>query len=95
MFGLDGNSSSGCIYDFLVSHSVVLKQTLFHEWHDERLFLWVHNVPASLGLEELLDVMRYLALTERGAKRAKLVAKKGMNVEVESVEDSGHEGLSI
>lgn len=77
LFDLDGNSFSGRFYGFLASHSVVLKQTLFREWHDERLFPWVHYVPVSLGLRELPEVMRYLALTESGAKRAKEIAEGG------------------
>jgi hypothetical protein len=77
VFDLDGNSFSGRFYGFLASHSVVLKQTLFREWHDERLFPWVHYVPISLGLGELPEVMRYLVLTDSGAKTAKEIAEGG------------------
>jgi len=77
VFDLDGNSFSGRFYGLLASHSVVLKQTLFREWHDERLFPWVHYVPVSLGLGELPEVMRYLALTKSGAKRAREIAEWG------------------
>ena len=77
VFDLDGNSFSGRFYGLLTSHSVVLKQTVFQEWHDERLFPWVHYVPVSLGLEELPEVMRYLALTETGVKRAREIAEEG------------------
>ncbi|KAK4985236.1 hypothetical protein LTR50_006084 [Elasticomyces elasticus] len=77
IFDLDGNSYSGRFYNLLKSHSVIMKQTLFREWHDERLFPWVHYVPISLDLDELPETMRYLALTERGSKSAKDIAENG------------------
>lgn len=77
IFDLDGNSYSGRFYNLLKSHSVIMKQTLFREWHDERLFPWVHYVPISMSLDELPETMRYLALTEQGSKRAKEIAENG------------------
>jgi hypothetical protein len=77
IFDLDGNSFSGRYYTLLQSRSVVLKQTVLKEWHDERLVPWVHFVPVSLGMEELPEIMRYLALTEKGARRAKEIADQG------------------
>ena len=60
---LDGNSFSGRFYNLLASRSAVLKQTIFKEWHDERLVPWFHYIPVSVGMDELPEVMRYLALT--------------------------------
>jgi hypothetical protein len=77
IFDLDGNSFSGRYYTLLASRSVVLKQTIFKEWHDERLFPWLHYVPVSLDMGELPELMRYLALTKDGAERAKSIADNG------------------
>ena len=71
---LDGNSFSGRYYRLLQSKSLVLKQTLFEEWHDDRVFPWVHFVPVSTGFEELPELMRFLATTERGGEIAAQIA---------------------
>ncbi|KAF2276380.1 uncharacterized protein EI97DRAFT_501158 [Westerdykella ornata] len=77
VFDLDGNGISGRFYRFLASHSCPLKQTLFREWHDERLVPWVHYVPVSMGMEELPELVQFLALTERGRELARRVAEEG------------------
>ncbi|KAK8183043.1 glycosyl transferase family 90-domain-containing protein [Phyllosticta capitalensis] len=77
LFDLDGNAYSGRFYVLLRSHSAVLKQTIFQEWHDERLFPWVHYVPVSMSMDELPETMRFLALTDRGDAIAQRVAEQG------------------
>lgn len=77
IFDIDGNSFSGRFYTLLGCRSVVLKQTIFREWHDERLLPWVHYVPVSIPMDELPETMRFLALTEDGSKRAKQIADNG------------------
>jgi len=77
LMDIDGNSFSGRFYNFLASHSAVLKQTIFREWHDERLVPWVHYVPVSLSMQELPETLRYLALTEDGSKIAQKIAENG------------------
>lgn len=74
---IDGNSFSGRYYNLLTSRSVVLKQTIFREWHDDRLIPWVHYVPISLEMDELPEVMRYMALTKEGAEIARRIADNG------------------
>ncbi|PSK48400.1 hypothetical protein B9Z65_5576 [Elsinoe australis] len=74
---IDGNSFSGRYHRFLASKSCVLKQTVFREWHDERLVPWLHYVPISTGMEELPEVVRYLATTEEGQRIAEVIAEKG------------------
>ena len=74
---LDGNSFSGRYYRLLLSKSTVLKQTLFEEWHDDRLVPWVHYVPISTGMEELGEVVRFLVEDERGREIAKRIAGEG------------------
>jgi len=61
----------------LGSRSVVLKQTLFKEWHDDRLVPWVHYVPVSLEMKELPKTMRYLVMTKKGAAVSMRIAEQG------------------
>ncbi|KAH0536727.1 hypothetical protein FGG08_006435 [Glutinoglossum americanum] len=77
LFDLDGNSFSGRYYTLLRSKGTVLKLTLFREWHDERLFPWVHYVPISVDMQELPETMRYLALTLQGQKTSKQIGESG------------------
>ncbi|XP_014559159.1 glycosyltransferase family 90 protein [Bipolaris victoriae FI3] len=77
VFDVDGNSFSGRFYTLLRSRSVVLKQTVLREWHDERLIPWVHFIPISLSMDELPEVMRYMTSHEEGRRRAKEIADAG------------------
>jgi hypothetical protein len=74
VFDADGNSFSGRYYTLLQSRSVVLKQTVLKEWHDERLIPWVHFIPVSLSMDELPEIMRYMTSHEEGRRRAKEIA---------------------
>lgn len=76
-FDLDGNGHSGRFYRLLNSWSLPLKQTVFREWHDERLQPWLHYVPISLGMQELPEVVRYLSIEEEGQQLAELMAEEG------------------
>ncbi|KAM0703792.1 hypothetical protein Q7P35_009731 [Cladosporium inversicolor] len=76
-FDLDGNSHSGRFHRLLNSRSLPLKQTMFREWHDKRLQPWLHYVPISLGLEDLPEVVRYLADEEEGRQVAAVPAERG------------------
>ncbi|RSL82221.1 hypothetical protein CEP51_005313 [Fusarium floridanum] len=77
VFDTDGNGISGRYYKLLASNSVPLKQTIFREWHDERLMPWVHYVPVSQSLEELPELVSYLTSTEAGQRIAKAIAEQG------------------
>ncbi|EHA22740.1 hypothetical protein ASPNIDRAFT_173931 [Aspergillus niger ATCC 1015] len=77
VFDLDGNGISGRFYSLLASNSAPIKQTLFREWHDERLWPWVHYIPVSLGMEEMPEVVRYFTSSEEGRKRAGEIARSG------------------
>lgn len=77
VFDLDGNGISGRYYKFLASRSAVLKQTLFREWHDDRLVPWVHYIPVSQGMEELPELVLWLMSTSLGQTRAREVADQG------------------
>lgn len=76
-FDLDGNGHSGRFYRLLNSRSLPLKQTVFREWHDERLQPWQHYVPISLNMEDLPEAVRYLVDEEEGRHVAALMAEKG------------------
>ena len=77
VFDIDGNGISGRYYKLLASKSVPLKQTLFQEWHDDRLIPWVHYVPVSQGMEELPELVFYLTSTKTGQERAREIAEQG------------------
>ncbi|RAK92988.1 hypothetical protein BO79DRAFT_272381 [Aspergillus costaricaensis CBS 115574] len=77
IFDLDGNGISGRFYSLLASNSAPLKQTLFREWHDERLWPWVHYIPVSLRMEEVPEVVRYFTSSEEGRERAGSIARNG------------------
>ncbi|GAB7336705.1 hypothetical protein MBLNU13_g10371t1 [Cladosporium sp. NU13] len=76
-FDLDGNGHSGRFYRLLNSRSLPLKQTVFREWHDERLQPWQHYVPISLRVEDLPEVVRYLVNEEEGQQMAAQMAERG------------------
>jgi hypothetical protein len=76
-FDMDGNGISGRFVKLLSSRSAVLKQTLFREWHDERLAAWVHYIPVSQDLGEVPELVSWLTGTEEGRARAKTVAERG------------------
>lgn len=77
VFDIDGNGISGRYYKLLASKSVPLKQTIFREWHDERLVPWVHYIPVSQGMEDVPELVSYLTSTEVGQRRAKEIAELG------------------
>ncbi|KAF4969173.1 hypothetical protein FSARC_3549 [Fusarium sarcochroum] len=77
VFDLDGNGISGRYYKLLASNSLPLKQTLFREWHDERLMPWVHYVPVSQSLEELPELVSYLTSIGAGQKIAGEISQRG------------------
>jgi hypothetical protein len=76
-FDLDGNGHSGRYYRLLNSRSLPLKQTVFREWHDERLQPWQQYVPITLSMEDLPEVVRYLADEEEGRQIAAQMAERG------------------
>lgn len=73
---VDGNTFSGRFYRLLRSRSMVIKQTIFKEWHDDRLVPWVHYAPVSTSFEELPEMARFFATTERGEELAKRMAEE-------------------
>ncbi|KAF1357015.1 glycosyl transferase family 90-domain-containing protein [Delphinella strobiligena] len=74
---VDGNTFANRFYRLLATDSAVLKTTAFKEWHDERLFPWVHYIPISLSYSELPEVMRFLTETDEGEALGRRVAEQG------------------
>lgn len=50
---------------------------MLREWHDERLWPWVHYIPVSLGMEEVPEVVRYFTSSKEGRERAGSIARNG------------------
>lgn len=73
---IDGNGFSGRYYRLLHSRSVVVKNTILREWHDDRLIPWVHYVPLSSSYAELPEMARFMGTTERGLQLSERIAKE-------------------
>jgi hypothetical protein len=75
---LDGQSMSCRFYSLLESNSVVLKQTIWGEWHDERLIPWLHYVPIDIDLSkhEIPLYLDWFINTSEGRRYGDLIAKE-------------------
>lgn len=80
---IDGNSFSGRYRGFLMSTSLPIKATIFREWHDSRLFPWVHFVPMDNRFMDFYGIMQYflgyegedgLKIESHDAEAAKIAA---------------------
>ncbi|KAI1294099.1 capsular associated protein [Xylaria venustula] len=56
---IDGNSYSGRFRAFMRSTSLVLKSTIYAEWHDDRLIPWVHFVPFDNTFVDIYALLEY------------------------------------
>ncbi|KAI2634455.1 Sodium/hydrogen exchanger family-domain-containing protein [Xylaria nigripes] len=56
---IDGNSYSGRFRAFMRSTSLVLKSTIYAEWHDDRLVPWVHFVPFDNTFLDIYAILEY------------------------------------
>ena len=74
---IDGHGWTERFYRLLGSRSAVLKQTVWREWHDERLVAWYHYFPISVGMEEMPELVRFLTEEEGGRAVAMRVAHRG------------------
>ncbi|KAI9882860.1 MAG: hypothetical protein M1823_005389 [Watsoniomyces obsoletus] len=77
LLDMDGNAFSGRFYAFLKSRSLVYKEAIFREWHQDWLRPWVHYVPLSLRGAEYLESVRYFAQEEEGQVQAERLAMEG------------------
>ena len=77
LFDVDGNGRTERYYRLLGSRSTVFKQTMYTEWHDDRIVPWVHYVPVSLGMGELPEILNFMAKDQQGQVIAKNIADAG------------------
>ncbi|KAK6363439.1 F-actin-capping protein subunit beta [Orbilia blumenaviensis] len=76
LMDMDGNGLSGRYYRLLRSKAVVFKSTAMQQWHDDRMFPWVHYIPVKLGMKELVDIVKWFATTERGDEIGRRIAEE-------------------
>ncbi|ROV99518.1 hypothetical protein VMCG_06387 [Cytospora schulzeri] len=93
-FDIDGNSYSGRFHKTLAAHTTPLKMSIFKEWHDERLVPWLHYVPVSQSMEELPELVRFLATTEEGQRVAYRIAEEGRKWYYRALSPK-HQGLYV
>ena len=77
LFDVDGMGRTQRYYRLLGSRSTVFKQTMYQEWHDDRIVPWVHYVPVSLGMGELPELLNFMAKDEKGQAIARNIADAG------------------
>ena len=77
LFDVDGMGRTERYYRLLGSRSTVFKQTMYQEWHDDRIVPWVHFVPVSLSMGELPEILNFMARNENGQAIAKNIADAG------------------
>lgn len=75
LMDLDGNSMSCRFYRLLDSNSLVFKQTIYVEWHDDRIIPWLHYIPVSRGMEELPILLDYFANHPEGQRMGAEIAE--------------------
>ncbi|KAI0397973.1 capsular associated protein [Xylariaceae sp. FL0594] len=66
---VDGNSYSGRFRAFMRSTSLVLKSTIYSEWHDDRLVPWVHFVPFDSTYVDFYAIIEYYLGHDTAAKK--------------------------
>lgn len=93
-FDIDGNSYSGRFHKNLAAHTTPLKMSIFKEWHDERLVPWMHYVPVSQSMEELPELVRFLATTDEGQRVAYRIAEEGRKWYYRALSPK-HQGLYV
>ncbi|KAI0197018.1 capsular associated protein [Astrocystis sublimbata] len=74
---VDGNSYSGRFRAFMRSTSLVLKATIYTEWHDDRLVPWVHFAPFDNTFYDIYAVLDYF-LNGHDSEAAR-IAETGRN----------------
>jgi len=61
----DGWGPSGRWRALMASKSTAIRSSIYREWFGERQIPWVHYVPASVGLEELWDILGFFLGTTK------------------------------
>lgn len=76
LLDLDGQSMSCRFYQLLGSNSLVFKQTIWSEYHDDHLVPWIHYVPLDLRIEnnELPMLLDFFISHPQGPQTAAKIA---------------------
>jgi hypothetical protein len=74
---IDGNAMSCRFYRLLDGGGLVFKQTIWAEWHDDRLVPYVHYVPVNIEADELPQYLDMMINTAQGRALAKKIADNG------------------
>ncbi|KAJ9094728.1 hypothetical protein QFC21_005886 [Naganishia friedmannii] len=59
IFDIDGNGWSARFKRLMSTNSLILKNTVFPEWYQDRIQAWVHYVPIKSDLSDIYDVMLF------------------------------------
>ncbi|KAF2091767.1 glycosyltransferase family 90 protein, partial [Saccharata proteae CBS 121410] len=78
---IDGNSYSARFRAFLLSTSLPLKATIYREWHDSRLWPWLHFVPMDNSYVDLYGLVEYFLGGDGGRREAHDVEAAKMAME--------------
>jgi hypothetical protein len=75
---VDGQSMSCRFYSLLESNAVVFKQTIWAEWHDDRLIPWIHYIPIDIDLSrhEIPLYLDWFLNSDKGQEYAEIVARE-------------------
>ncbi|EWC48594.1 hypothetical protein DRE_01816 [Drechslerella stenobrocha 248] len=88
---IDGHSFSGRWHAFLKSRSMGLKATIFKEWHDQRLFEWVHFAPMDNRFDDLYALLTYFMGLEKKSASSDGVRMPRHDTEAKRIADRGRE----
>lgn len=58
---IDGNGWSARTQQLFASGAVVIKNSLFKEWWNDRIQPWKHYVPVTLDFSDIYEVLNYVS----------------------------------
>ncbi|KAK3934892.1 hypothetical protein QBC46DRAFT_398746 [Diplogelasinospora grovesii] len=74
---VDGNSFSARFRGLLLSTSLPIKATIYAEWHDDRLFPWLHFAPMDNTFQDIYALIDYFTRDKKGDAAARFIAETG------------------
>ncbi|KAK4687168.1 hypothetical protein P7C73_g2946, partial [Tremellales sp. Uapishka_1] len=63
---VDGNGWSSRFHRLITSGSVVVKSTIYPEWHSDWLTPWVHYIPTQVDYSDLYSIMSFFVGSPEG-----------------------------
>ncbi|ORY27899.1 glycosyl transferase family 90-domain-containing protein [Naematelia encephala] len=71
LLDIDGNGWSSRLHRLLTSGSVIIKATIFPEWHSDKLIPWYHYVPCQIDYSDLPSILSFfIGPPDSGSKDA-------------------------